>query len=70
MTGLLVSPADAATMGLIDEVVPHEQAVDRAVRWCQDLLALPQTAMSLTRNQARADLVGEFSRDISHELAD
>jgi Delta3-Delta2-enoyl-CoA isomerase len=58
VTGLLVSPGDAATMGLIDEVVPPEQAVDRAVRWCESLLALPETAIRLTRKQARADLVG------------
>jgi Delta3-Delta2-enoyl-CoA isomerase len=70
VTGLLVSPSEAASLGLVDEVVPAEQAVDRAVRWCQDLLALPQAAMSLTRKQARADLVGEFARDIDHELAE
>jgi hypothetical protein len=35
-----------------------------------DLLALPQTAMNLTRRQARTDLVREFARDIDHELAE
>jgi len=54
----LVGPrADAATLGLVDEVVPAEQVVDRAIKWCQDLLALPQSAMNLTRTQARGDLV-------------
>jgi Delta3-Delta2-enoyl-CoA isomerase len=70
VTGLLVSPSEAASLGLVDEVVPAEQAVDRAVRWCQDLLALPQAAMSLTRKQARADLVGEFARDIDGEVGE
>jgi Delta3-Delta2-enoyl-CoA isomerase len=68
--GLLVSPSDAAIFGLVDEVVPAEQVVDRAIKWCQDLLALPQTAMNLTRKQARADLVKEFERDIDHKLAE
>jgi hypothetical protein len=44
-------------------------AVDGAMKWCQDLLALPQAAMNLTRRQARADLVREFARDIDDELA-
>lgn len=70
ITGLLVSPDNAATLGLVDEVVPSGQVVDRALKWCQDLLALPQVAMELTRRQARSDLIGEFARDIDHELAD
>jgi Delta3-Delta2-enoyl-CoA isomerase len=68
--GLLVSPEEAATQGLVDEVVPAEQVVDSAVKWCQGLLALPEAAMNLTRRQARADLVREFARDIDHELAE
>ena len=68
VTGLLVSPADAMTLGLVDEVVPAEQVVNRAIKWCQDLLALPQAAMNLTRTQARADLVRELARDIDPEL--
>jgi enoyl-CoA hydratase/carnithine racemase len=70
VTGLLVSPASAATLGLVDEVVPAEQVIGRASKWCQDLLALPQVATNLTRRQARADLVAEFARDIDHELAE
>jgi enoyl-CoA hydratase/carnithine racemase len=70
VAGLLVSPANAATLGLVDEVVPAEQVIDQALKWCQALLALPQAAMNLTRRQARADLVGEFAGDIDHELAE
>ena len=68
--GLLVSPAEAVVSGLVDEVVPAEQVVDRALKWCQDLLVLPRAAMDLTRRQARADLVGQFARDMDHELAE
>jgi 3,2-trans-enoyl-CoA isomerase len=67
VSGLLVSPRDAATLGLVDDVVPAEQVANRAIRWCQDLLALPESAMNLTRRQARADLVREFARDIDRE---
>lgn len=67
---MLVSPRDAAFLGLVDEVVPTEQVVNRALKWCQDPLALPQVATDLTRRQARADLVGEFARNMERELAE
>src|ERR1700758_4660229 len=54
VTGLLMSPAEAAVLGLVDEVAPAEQVMDRAVKWCQDVVALPRAAMDLTRRQARA----------------
>jgi hypothetical protein len=55
---------------LVDEVVPAEKVIGWALKWCQDLLAFPQFATNLTRKQARADLVGEFARNIDHELAE
>jgi 3,2-trans-enoyl-CoA isomerase len=58
--GLLVTPAEAARVGLIDELVPAERVVERAVEWCRSLLALPREAMARTRRQARAGLVGHF----------
>jgi len=70
VTGLLVSPTEAAVLGLVDEVVPADRVVDRALKWCQDLVVLPRTATGLTRKQARADLVSQFARDLDHELAE
>lgn len=69
VSGLLVSPREAAVVGLVDEVVPAEQVIAHALTWCQGLLQLPRAAMELTRSQARADLVGEFARDVDQELA-
>jgi enoyl-CoA hydratase/carnithine racemase len=66
--GLLVPPAEALSVGLVDEVVPAEQVVERAVKWCQEWLGLPSVAMGFTRRQARADLVGLFERDLSREI--
>jgi len=60
VTGLLVSPAEAARLGLVDELVPAERVVERAVEWCQGLLGLPPEAMARTRQEARADLVALF----------
>ena len=68
--GLVISAAEAARVGLVDEVVPLPQVVDRAVEWCRSLLALPPQAMSATRSRARADLSSVFDRDLDRELAE
>jgi enoyl-CoA hydratase/carnithine racemase len=66
--GLLVSPGEAANIGLVDELVSGGRVVERAIQWCQNLLALPPAAMQATRRQARADLVALFDQDFEHEL--
>ena len=66
--GMLVSPAEALAVGLIDKVVPPDQVIDRALHWCQTILALPAEAMTVTRRQARADLTAYFEGDIEAEL--
>jgi len=65
--GLVISGAEAARIGLVDELIPLERVIERAVEWCQSLLALPQEAMSTTRRRARADLASFFD-DIEPEL--
>ena len=67
-TGMLISPAEALEIGLVDELAPTERVVEQAVRWCQNLLALPAEAMAATRLEARADLVAIFERDVTAEL--
>ena len=67
--GLVISGAEAAKLGLVDELVPLEGVVTRAVEWCEGLLALPERAMSTTRRRARADLAGLFDH-IEAELED
>jgi 3,2-trans-enoyl-CoA isomerase len=60
VSGALVSPAEAARVGLVDEVVPPGQVVERAVAAAAELAALPRAAMAYTRRLARADLVAMF----------
>ncbi|MGA8310316.1 MAG: enoyl-CoA hydratase/isomerase family protein [Terriglobales bacterium] len=67
--GLVFSAAEAARLGLVDELIPLERVVDRAVEWCQSLLALPPQAMTATRRGARADLAGLFDH-VDDELAE
>jgi len=66
--GLVISAAEAAALGLVDELIPFERVVDRAVEWCQSLLALPPQAMTATRRKARADLASLFDHDLEGEL--
>ena len=66
--GLLVSSAEAARIGLVDELTPHDRVVERAVEWCRSLLALPPKAMTATRRLARADLAALFAADDEEEI--
>jgi len=68
VSGELVLPQEAVHLGLVDEIVPPEKVVGRAVEWCERLLALPAEAMTLTRRQARADLAALFGDNIEKEL--
>jgi Delta3-Delta2-enoyl-CoA isomerase len=66
--GLLMSPAQALEIGLVDELVPTEHVVERALAWCKNLVALPAEAMAATRHEARADLIAIFRHDLEPEL--
>jgi len=66
--GLLISPDEADRIGLVDEVVPLEQVVGRAIEWSRGLLALPVDAMAATRRRARADLFEVFAGSFDAEL--
>ena len=68
--GLVISAAEAARIGLVDELVPLARVVERAVDWCDSLLKLFQLAMTATRRRARADLASYFDQDIERELDD
>jgi enoyl-CoA hydratase/carnithine racemase len=66
--GLILSPEQALSAGLVDEVVDADQVVERAVAWCRNLLALPADAMLATRRLARADLAELFEGGSEEEL--
>jgi 3,2-trans-enoyl-CoA isomerase len=68
VSGALISPAEALDIGMVDELVPAEKTVERALEWCHRLLALPPEAMTSTRRLARADLAGVFEGDLEPEL--
>ena len=68
VAGLLIPPAEALRVGLVDELAPPEQVVERAVEGCRSLLALPPSAMTATRRMARADLAALFDAVTEEEL--
>ena len=57
VAGLMLEAKDARACGFVDELVPQEQVVARSIAWLQELLALPNHAMLVTRQLARADLL-------------
>ena len=68
VSGALLSPEQALAVGLVDEVAPAEQVVERARDWCMQMLALPHEAMTVTRRLARVDMVDLFGSEIDSEL--
>jgi enoyl-CoA hydratase/carnithine racemase len=68
VSGALLSPEQALAVGLVDEVAPAEQVVERARDWCMQMLALPHEAMTVTRRVARVDMVDLFGSEIDSEL--
>ena len=68
VAGVLVTVEEALRIGLVDDVADPEQVVNRALEWCERLLALPPEAMLGTRREARADLCALFTEDTETEL--
>ena len=52
-SGATYQPPDAATRGLVDEIVDPEGLLDRAIAAAQALAALPPAAYVLTKRQTR-----------------
>ena len=53
LTGELVSGERAHTLGLVNDLVPQEQVLARAVARARELAALPRTAVRLTKQRFR-----------------
>ncbi|HEX7183272.1 MAG TPA: enoyl-CoA hydratase/isomerase family protein [Thermoanaerobaculia bacterium] len=68
VSSLLVPPAEALRLGLVEELAPPDQVVARAVERCEWLLKMPPRAMSRTREITRADLVRLVEEGLAAEL--
>jgi enoyl-CoA hydratase/carnithine racemase len=69
VSGSLIPGAEAARIGLVDELAPAERVTERALDWCRGLLALPPIAMGRTRQTARADLIRLFDELPQDEIS-
>ena len=68
VSGTLLCAKQALELRLVDELAAMDKVVERALDWCQRLLALPPGAMKGTRLLVRADLVAIFEAGIESEL--
>ncbi|HWM94447.1 MAG TPA: enoyl-CoA hydratase/isomerase family protein [Thermoanaerobaculia bacterium] len=65
--GVLILPEEARRIGLVDELVPPDRVVERAIEWANGMLALPPVAMAQTRKAVRADLVRLMEEGLATE---
>ena len=49
LAGTALSAEQALTLGLVNEVVPHDQPVPRAHTWCERAISLPAHALDMTK---------------------
>lgn len=63
MRGELLTPGDALSLGLVDELWPAAEVIPRSVEWARELTALPPIAMNATRRLARSALAATFDTD-------
>ena len=67
--GLLVPMAEAARVGLVDELCHLDEVVERAIAVAQRLASLPPIAMSATRRSCKAELLEPLDEAQEAELA-
>ena len=61
-TAELLGPAEALRIGLVDELAPRAEVVERALARARHLLTLPPATLRRTRALARADLQRPFEK--------
>ena len=67
MEGRLITMDEAREIGLVDELVPQDQVVVRALEYLEGLLRLPPIAMNRTRQVGKARLLDVLDDDADVE---
>lgn len=63
VAGQMISADQALSIGLVDEALPVDRVVERALEWCRFHLQLPRHSMRGTRELVRADLCAFFDEE-------
>ncbi|MGE5286292.1 MAG: enoyl-CoA hydratase/isomerase family protein [Micromonosporaceae bacterium] len=61
VAGTVLSAGEALALGLVNEVVPHDQLLTRAEEWCERAIGLPAHALDMTKPLLRS--VADMSWD-------
>ena len=62
VAGAMIGPEDAAKIGFVDALeTGYEATIQHAIKWCENLLSLPQISMLGNRANARAHFKEEFA---------
>ena len=56
-SGAMLSPEQAYELGLVDELAEPGEVVAAAIKWAENMLALPPAAMNTTRLAAKAGII-------------
>jgi 2-(1,2-epoxy-1,2-dihydrophenyl)acetyl-CoA isomerase len=64
LAGRHLGAEEALELGLVQEVVPHEQLLDHAAVWCERAEAMPRHALEMTK----ALLTGSVDASWDHSL--
>lgn len=62
MQAQMLTVNKAHEIGLVDEVSPVHEVVQRALAWCESVIALPATAMLRERAHFRAEIIAATER--------
>lgn len=62
VAGAMIGPEEAASTGFVDALeTGYEATIQHAIKWCENLLTLPQISMLGNRANARAHFKEEFA---------
>jgi 2-(1,2-epoxy-1,2-dihydrophenyl)acetyl-CoA isomerase len=66
-SGAEIDAQRALALGLVQEVVAHEQLLDVADRWCEQIAALPEHALAMTKPLLRAAADASWENAVTME---
>lgn len=67
VSGTALSAADALQLGLINEVVPHDELMARATWWCERAAEVPEHALQMTKPLLRSVMDMGFEQALAME---